>query len=272
MNYTIKISDFDRSSDCLPQEIEFIINGVRFVMKAVVGGSFMMGSQHTNVNDSNYDPKSFDWEGPVHSVTIDSYYIGETLITQALWKTVMGDCPMPNNHKWNEKDGLGDDFPAYCISYFDFEEFVKTLNSIPEIQKAGILFRMPTEAEWEFACRGGLNSKGLRFSGSDKVEDVAWFDYISNGRTHVVKDKLPNELGLYDMSGNLFEWCYDWYTLYNTDSLINPKGPEVALRRVLRGGCWNYSSRNCRSTYRLNDSPHHADNYYGARLAMSVIK
>ena len=196
----------------------------------------MMGAQHNNVNELNYDPKSFDWEGPVHSVTLDSYYIAETLVTQALWQAVMGSTP------------------------------------IPEIKAAGIVFRIPTEAEWEFACRGGLSTKGLRFSGSDKVDDVAWFDYNSNGQVHPIKEKQPNELGLYDMSGNLFEWCYDWYTRYSGESLVNPQGPATALRRVLRGGCWNYSSRNCRCSYRLNDSPHHADSYYGLRLAMSVVK
>ena len=272
MDLTAKISESNISSDYSLQEVVVTINTVKFVMKCVKGGTFMMGAQHNNVNELNYDPKSFDWEGPVHSVTLDSYYIAETLVTQALWQAVMGSTPMPENHQWNEQDGLGANYPAYNVSYLDSEKFVEALNVIPEIKAAGIVFRIPTEAEWEFACRGGLSTKGLRFSGSDKVDDVAWFDYNSNGQVHPIKEKQPNELGLYDMGGNLFEWCYDWYTRYSGESLVNPQGPATASRRVLRGGCWNYSSRNCRSSYRLNDSPHHADSYYGLRLAMSVVK
>lgn len=272
MNLTAKISESALCSNYSQPEVEFAIGSVSFLMKCVCGGTFMMGAQHTNVNDINYDPKSFDWEAPVHSVTVDSFYMSVTLVTQALWKAVMGSTTMPGNKQWNAQEGLGDNYPAYNVSYHDAEIFVQKLNDIPEIKDAGIMFRIPTEAEWEFACRGGLNSRGMRFSGSDKVDDVAWFDYVSNSQAHQVKEKMPNELGLYDMSGNLFEWCLDWYARYNSDSLVNPQGPSSGARRVLRGGCWNYSSRNCRVSYRLNDSPHHADSYYGLRLAMNVVK
>jgi formylglycine-generating enzyme required for sulfatase activity len=272
MNLTAKISESALPSDYSCQEVTFEIGGVEFTMKCIKGGTFMMGAQHSTVNEANYDPRAFDWESPIHSVSVNDYYIGETLVTQSLWRAVMGGTPMPENKQWNEQNGLGNNVPAYNISYFDAEKFVAKLNEIPEIKNANIIFRIPTEAEWEFACRGGLYSKGLRYSGSDKVEDVAWFDYISNSKVHPIKEKAPNELGLYDMSGNLFEWCLDWYTRYTSESLINPAGPNDGRRRVLRGGCWNYSARNCRVSYRLNDSPQHADNYYGFRLAMSIQK
>ncbi|MBR5777100.1 MAG: formylglycine-generating enzyme family protein [Bacteroidales bacterium] len=269
MNLTAKISKVIPADYSL-KEIEFIIGGVKFLMKCIEGGTFMMGAQKSNVNESNYDSKAFDWESPIHSVSVGNYYIGETLVTQALWKAVMGHTPMPDNKQWNAQDGIGDNMPAYNISYIDAKKFAATLNSIPEIQDAGLTFRLPTEAEWEFACKGGLYSKGYRFSGSDNPEDVAWFDFVSEGKPHPVKEKMPNELGLYDMSGNLFEWCRDWYTLYKPESQNNPRGPETGSRRVLRGGCWNYSSRACRSAYRLNDSSLHADSYYGLRLVMTI--
>ena len=190
-----------------------------------------------------------------------SYSFNDPLTEKYFWHRAYDNYPVVGVN-WNQAK-------AFCIWR------TEKLNKFYKSQKGDVTlseFRLPTEAEWEFACRGGLNTKGLRFSGSDKVDEVAWFDYNSNGKVHPIKEKQPNELGLYDMSGNLFEWCYDWYTRYSGESLVNPQGPATASRRVLRGGCWNYSSRNCRSSYRLNDSPHHADSYYGLRLAMSVVK
>ncbi len=270
MNLTAEILEKSQPIDYSKSEITFLINGIFFVMKLVKGGTFMMGAQKRDPNESNYDPKAFDWEAPIHYVTVNDYYIGETLVTQALWQAIMKYTPMPSGEKWNELYGKGDNYPAYNISYSAVEDFIASLNAIPDIKENRLLFRMPTEAEWEFACRGGNLSKLTRYSGSDRVEDVAWFDYISEGKSHPVKEKHSNELGLYDMSGNLFEWCSDWYAHYKANSQVNPKGPETGTRRVLRGGCWNYSMRNCRVSYRLNDSVHHGDSYYGLRLALSV--
>ena len=236
------------------QVLRFEVKGIVFSMQRVEGSVFVMGG----TREQHREAISTDL--PRHTVALDAYYIGHTEVTQALWQTVMNEEPLT-------LEGYNPNYPVTNISWYDCQTFIQRLDSITNMP-----FRLPTEAEWEFACRGGLYSKGLRYSGSDKVEDVAWFDYISNSKVHPIKEKAPNELGLYDMSGNLFEWCLDWYTRYTSESLINPAGPNDGRRRVLRGGCWNYSARNCRVSYRLNDSPQHADNYYGFRLAMSIQK
>ena len=228
-------------------------NGVEFKMIAVEGGEFQMGEE-----GKWYE---FGKDNRAHSVTLSDYYIGETQVTQELWKAVMGINPS------NFKDG--ENLPVDSVNYNDCVKFVEKLNSLLSGQLPnGRKFRLPTEAEWEFAARGGNRSKGFLYAGSNHAYDVAWYNGNSGSVTHPVKQKHANELGLYDMSGNVWEWCYDWYCEYSTSSQTNPKGPSTGSARVLRGGGWDDYARYCRVAYRCYNSPDYRNGYYGLRLAL----
>ena len=223
------------------------VNGIKCNMVWVDGGTFRMGAtseQGSEISD----------EKPVHSVTLSGYYIGKTEVTQALWQAVMG-----SNPSYFE----GDDLPVENVSWDDCQEFIRKLNSL-----TGQNFRLPTEAEWEFACRGGNNSRGYKYSGSNYIDNVAWYDGNSGDKTHPVATKSPNELGIYDMSGNVWEWCADWYGDYSSGRQTNPKGPYDGSRRVYRGGGWFYRARICRSSDRSYDRPAYRINFLGLRLAL----
>lgn len=243
----------------------FIVNGVSFNMIPVEHGTFIMGSE-SGLSD----------ERPVHSVTISKdFYIGETEVTQALWKAVTGHSPTSEGKAWSSANGLGNDFPAYYISWNDCQEFIAKLNELTE-QK----FRMPTEAEWEFAARGGKKSEGYIYSGSNNLDAVGWYDdndaifgpAFPDYGLHTVKSKLPNELGIYDMSGNVWEWCSDWYGTYSSSSVTDPAGPATGSYRVIRGGSWFYGATHCRSANRDDYTPTIRDNDLGFRLALSLSK
>lgn len=193
----------------------FKVNGVEFKMVYVEGGTFMMGPDDV-----------YPEQNPAHKVTLSDYYIGETEVTQELWKAVMGD---------NPSCFKGDDnLPVGRVSWEGIvEKFIPVLN-----RKTGRTFRLPTEAEWEYAARGGGKSKGYKYSGSDNIDEVAWYDGNCGGKIHPVKGKKANELGLYDMSGNVREWCNDWYKGYNSGAQTNPKGSETGSSPVIRGGSW----------------------------------
>lgn len=221
----------------------FTVNGVSFTMIRVAGGTFQMGS-----NNSDLD------ERPVHPVTLSSYSIGETEVTQALWTAVMGS--NPSNFK-------GNNLPVEQVSWNDCQTFIRKLNDL-----TGENFRLPTEAEWEFAARGGNRSRGYKYSGSDNPGDVAWYTVNSGDKTHTVKSKSPNELGIYDMSGNVWEWCSDWKGSYSSSSATNPKGPSTGSHRVYRGGSWRSHARICRVAYRNIDTPSFMFNYLGLRLVL----
>ena len=195
-----------------------------------------------------------DNEKPVHSVTLSGYYIGKTEVTQALWEAVMGS---------NPSEFIGDNLPVEMVSWDDCQEFIRKLNSM-----TGQNFRLPTEAEWEFACRGGNNSRGYKYSGSNYIDDVAWYAGNSGIETQPVAAKSPNELGIYDMSGSVLEWCNDWYGGYRCGAQTNPKGPYDGSFRVGRGGSWNYGARRCRSSFRGYDYPTLRFNGLGLRLAL----
>lgn len=231
-----------------PKIKTFYANGVPFEMVEVRGGTFRMGATSEQGCDA------YDWEKPVHSVTLSGYYIGKTEVTQALWKAVMGS---------NPSYFKGDDLPVENVSWDDCQVFVRKLNSL-----TGQNFRLPTEAEWEFACRGGNNSLGYKYSGSDNIDNVAWYDGNSGDKTHPVATKSANELGIYDMSGNVWEWCCDWYGDYTSGALTNPKGPESGSLCVLRGGGRRYSAGDCRSSNRLSDVPTGRGGDLGLRLAL----
>lgn len=231
-------------------DLVFDVKGVKFKMKYVEGGEFMMGATAEQGDDV------WDNEKPVHKVSLDSYYIGETQVTQALWKAVMGD---------NPSKFRGQNNPVEMVSWNDCQEFVKRLN-----QLTGKQFRLPTEAEWEYAARGGCRSQGYKYAGSNNLSDVAWFDDNSGSKTHPVAQKMANELGLYDMSGNVWEWCNDWFGNYSSSPQYNPHGAISGGRRVLRGGSWNYSARGCRVSYRYFSNPDYRFNYFGLRLSLSL--
>ena len=228
------------------------IGDVSFKMVAVAGGTFNMGS-----NDS----EAYSSEKPVHSVTLGDYYIGETEVTQALWQAVMGS---------NPSDFKGSSNPVECVSYNDCKDFINKLNTLLAGQLPdGRKFRLPTEAEWEFAARGGNKGKNnnYTYSGSNSIGAVAWYNNNSGSETHPVKGKQPNELGLYDMTGNVREWCYDWKGSYSSSPQTNPQGPSSGSYRVLRGGSWDFSARSCRVAYRFNFNPGDRYYHYGLRLA-----
>ena len=250
----------------------FTVNGVSFNMIYVQGGTFQMGSD---------DSEAFSWEQPVHSVTLSDYYIGETEVTQELWEAVMGSTIEQQRKKAEEYwgvdfdlYGVGSTYPMYYISWEDCQEFIKKLNRI-----TGKNFRLPTEAQWEYAARGGNKSRGYKYAGSDTIGEVAWYDDNAcdgvgssspDYGTHRVGTKSANELGLYDMSGNVYEWCSDWYGSYSTSSQTNPTGPTTGSDRVLRGGCWGFNARNCRVANRIGDSPGYRSNNGGFRLSCGL--
>ncbi len=226
----------------------FTVKGVTFTMKPVAGGTFTMGATSEQGSDADYDEK------PAHQVTLSNYYIGETEVTQALWHAVMGSNPSFRK---------GVNLPVELVSWDDCQEFIKELNRI-----TGKKFRLPTEAEWEYAARGGYKSKGYKYSGSNNINNVAWYDGNSSHKTHPVKTKQPNELGIYDMSGNVWEWCSDWMGSYSSNAQTNPTGPSTGSIRVNRGGGCNSDAWNCRVSDRLNGTPGSREFDLGLRLAL----
>ena len=227
----------------------FTVNGVSFKMVGVEGGTFTMGATS---EQGTSDP--WDDEYPTHSVTLSNFAIGETEVTQELWQAVMGS---------NPSDFSGTNLPVESVSWNDCQTFITKLN-----QLTGKNFRLPTEAEWEYAARGGNKSKGYKYAGSNTLGDVAWYKDNSSDRTHPVKQKQANELGLYDMSGNVFEWCQDWFGGYSSSAQTNPAGPVSGSDRVYRGGSWNYNARYCRVSYRFSITPSFYFNFLGLRLAL----
>ena len=225
------------------------VNGVNFKMIKVEGGTFKMGATYEQGGNV------YDFESPVHSVTLPDYYIGETEVTQELWKAVMGK--NPSWFKYNPQK------PVENVSWHDCQSFIKRLNEL-----TGKNFRLPTEAEWEYAARGGNKSKGYKYSGGNDINEMAWYKGNSNSQTHDVKTKSPNELGIYDMSGNVLEWCEDWFGYYSSSSQTNPKGPSSGSYRVLRGGSWKNGARYCRVSNRSNRNPGYGHLYSGFRLAL----
>ena len=201
------------------------VNGVEFGMVRVEGGTFTMGCTSEQGEDC------YDNEKPTHSVTVSSYYIGETEVTQALWQAVMGNSPSYFK---------GDNLPVEQVSWDDAQEFIVKLN-----QLTGRTFRLPTEAEWEYAARGGSKSRGYKYSGSDSIDAVGWYAGSRGRKTHPVKGKRANELGLYDMSGNVSEWCSDRYGRYGSGSQRDPEGPSTGSDHVVRGGSWYPYAGNC---------------------------
>ena len=225
----------------------FTVGNVSFNMIRVDGGTFMMGATSEQENPEND-------EKPVHQVTLSTFYIGETEVTQELWQAVMGK--NPSKYKGSQQ-------PVEQVNWDDCLKFIVKLN-----KKTGLQFRMPTEAEWEFAARGGNKSQGCQYSGSDNIADVAWYTENSSFSTHDVKTKQPNELGIYDMSGNVEEWCQDWFERYNNGSFTNPIGPATGYNRICRGGGWDYYAKGCRVSNRISSKPSTRNELVGLRLVL----
>ena len=226
----------------------FTVGGVSFTMIRVEGGTFTMGATSEQGSDA------YDNEKPAHQVTLSSYFIGETEVTQALWNAVMGS---------NPSKFKGKDRPVECVSWDDCQEFIRKLNAL-----TGKTFRLPTEAEWEYAARGGKKSQGYKYSGSNSLAGVAWYRDNSGIETLPVKTKSPNELGLYDMSGNVWEWCQDWHGSYSSTSQTNPTGPSSGSGRMARGGGWGSFAGFCRVSYRFSFTPDNRFSGLGFRLVL----
>ena len=235
------------STVSLSAELNKLINNMVYVSS----GTFTMGA----TSEQGSDAESI--EKPTHSVTLSSYYICKYEVTQALWRAVMGS---------NPSFSKGDNLPVEQVSWNDCQTFINRLNKY-----TGRKFRLPTEAEWEFAARGGNYSRHYKYSGSNNLDDVAWYIDNSNKRPHPVGTKQPNELGLYDMSGNVGEWCSDWDGSYSSYSQTNPTGPNSGSFRVHRGGFWRYNARYCRTPERNSKTPDYCVNYLGLRLVLSQL-
>lgn len=225
----------------------FTVNGVKFTMVPVEGGTFTMGATSEQGSDA------LEGEYPAHQVTLSDYYIGQTEVTQALWKAVMGS---------NPSDSKGDNLPVEQVSWDDCQVFIQKLN-----QLTGKQFRLPTESEWEYAARGGRKSRGYKYAGDNDIGLVAWYEDNSGNETHPVATKQANELGVYDMSGNVEEWCSDGYDGYQSSSQSDPQGPSSGSDRVGRGGSFFFDARYCRVSNREYYTPDFRTFDLGLRLS-----
>ena len=232
--------------------LTFTVNGVTFNMKKVEGGTFNMGATPEQQNPAAD-------EQPAHQVTLATYYIGETEVTQALWQAVM---------RANPSTFKGPQLPVENISLQNCTDFIQRLN-----QLTGRTFRLPTEAEWEYAARGGSKSRNTQYSGSQNIAEVAWHKANSQKKTHPVKTKTPNELGIYDMTGNVMEWTPDAFDMYNPEPQTNPAGPAITdpafTGRVTRGGSFFLTPEYCRTAARNYTMPEAHGSNLGLRLALT---
>ena len=258
-----KIEKWNTQKESQPQHdlndgITISVGDISFKMIYVKGGEFLMGAQNQNNSKRNYDTEAEPRESPVHIAEIGSFYIGEVEVTQELWEAVM---------KYNNSENRGRNHPVENVSYYEAMKFCKTLSSM-----TGYKLTLPTEAQWEYAARGGNKSKGYKYSGSNFVDDVAWCVENSYGTSHEVAQKQPNELGIYDMSGNVWEWCRDWSAdwgkSYNVAPRRNPKGDSSGTMKIFRGGSWNFGDFRCRVSDRRRDAPSKSFKGGGLRVIM----
>jgi len=248
----------------------FDVKGVSFKMVSVKGGSFTMGASDEQGREAENDEK------PAHRVTLSDFSIGQTEVTQELWIAVMGSNPSRFSSEIHDSyleypfpENL--QRPVECVSWNDCQVFLSKLN-----QLTGKKFRLPTEAEWEFAARGGNNSKNYKYAGSNDISEAAWFYNncsapdikYPNNCTQSVGTKKSNELGLYDMSGNVCEWVQDWSGSYSSDAQTNPTGPATGLYKIIRGGSYSREAIVCRVTNRIEWPQDYPSSSIGLRLAL----
>lgn len=249
---TLKVNFKPKWADYVSKEQKMILSNLIHNMIYVEAGSFKMGATAEQKKDS------YEWEKPVHDVTLSDFYISKSLITQEIWQSIMSNNPS------SEK---GTNLPVINVTWEDCIDFIQKLNEL-----TGLQFKLPTEAQWEYAARGGNKSKGYKYSGSDNINDVAWcWHAIQTAEgLHPVCEKLPNELGIYDMSGCVWEWCNDWYYIYDGNPVTDPFGAISGTRKVMRGGSSGiYSGPNCcRVSYRIGRIPKYKDNYLGFRVVL----
>jgi len=242
------------AQDTLPAPSSYRVNKVSFNMVRVEKGDFWMGAQHKDTAEFNYDRYSQTDELPVHHVTMrEDYYIGQTEVTQQLWKSVMGY--NPSKKKCPKR-------PVTNVNYYEVQEFLRCLDSI-----TGMQFRLPTEEEWEYAARGGKYSRGYVYSGSNEVDRVAWH----NGNTSAVKKvkkRASNELGIYDMSGNVWEWCDTKYRFFDKER--NACLGKDGQMYVIRGGAWELPKTSCRVAWRGKRLPDLKNSFGGFRLCLDA--
>lgn len=231
--------------------------GINMKMVYVQGGSYNMGCTGEQGSDCDND------EQTVRYVTVSDFYIGQFEITQAQWQAVMGTSVYQQQSKavGSSIYGTGNDYPMYYVSWEEAKEFCRRLS-----QQTGKTYRLPTEAEWEYAARGGKKTQNTKYAGGYSLDYVGWYTNNSGGKTHAVGTKNANELGIYDMSGNVWEWCEDWYGDYRSYDTDNPTGASSGSYRVLRGGSWRSNAGNCRVSNRNGSSPGHRDDSDGFRV------
>lgn len=223
----------------------------------VEGGTFSMGA-----TEEMWDGIFYEDEWPVRSIKIDSFYIGECEVTQLQWEKITGQ-----RNPWM-MNGAGDDYPMYTISYEQAQEFCEKLSEL-----SGITYCLPTEAQWEYAARGGRYKEGMKYSGGNNIDEVAWYgeDLYNDGTTHPVKTKKANSLGIYDMSGNVSEWCADWYAYeYDENDTTNPEGPAAGSEHIIRGGHFGASDWMCRVSYRDHAASDYRNGTIGLRVAALI--
>lgn len=228
------------------------VNGVTLLLNRVEGGSFVMGA-----TSDQHDPDTYT-DKPAHLVFLSSYYIATTEVTNRLWRAVMNEREMLNLSGYPEH-------PVSFVSWYEAQEFIRRLDSI-----TGIPFRLPTEAEWEFAARGGEQSKHFRFAGSNEADTVGWLFPVAGQWTHPVASKQPNELGLYDMTGNVAEWCQDIYGPYELSTRPNPCGADTGSYRTVRGGSYDNCIANSHLSVRSWYTPETSVGYIGFRVALTL--
>ena len=219
------------------------------VMVYVKGGTFVMGCAQKQVNECD------DFEKPAHDVTLGDFYIGKYEVTQTQWKAIMGTDNNPSTFR-------GDRLPVENVSWYSVGEFIDRLNEVTQGK-----YRLPTEAEWEYAARGGGTSREYKYSGSENIGSVAWYGGNSGGVTHAVGKKRANSLGIFDMSGNVWEWVSDLHGRYHAESQTNPTGAASGLERVNRGGGWSLPEEYSRVSYRHSNDSDNSSNSLGFRLA-----
>lgn len=262
-NETINGFDINWTGDLGKKEKDAVRDMIENMVK-VETGTFYMGAQKDSVEYYCYDEEATSIEGPVHEVTVSEFYINRYEVTQLLWEAIMGETPNDENDmQWEDEFGKGDNYPAYRISYDEVETFIGKLN-----EYTGLRFSLPTEAQWEYAAKGGKDTYYSLYAGDGNVLEVAWIDSNSDKCSEVGK-KDANGLGLYDMSGNVWEMCQDWYYDYTEEAVTDPVGEEYNQGyKVFRGGSWNTNAQQARVTARYRQGIHYRDYNTGFRLVI----